>query len=104
MRTRVWAVAFCAFVAAGVADAVTFALSPAWMRAYDLSPVGRALSDVPLVILPVKLAAVAAMACLVPTARRLGWYAEAAVAAATLGGTALWSYGAYTNIVHGIVR
>lgn len=88
---------------AGLADAATFlTCSSAFIAAQELNPVGRMIGPT-LGILVVKAAAFAAivavvlvMARVAPRAAKLPWVGVEFV-------TALWAFGAWTNVAYGLL-
>jgi len=93
-------IALAALTLAGIADAVTYALTPAAVAAHDLSPIAQ-LGGLWLAVAVKALAVCAAWFVLLPVAQSLGPRAMRLALTVPLAGAALWGFGAWANVVYG---
>ena len=101
MKTRTWVILLGALALAGLADVATLAGTPVWMRSYDVSPVVRAFPDCLAALLVAKAAILVGTLVVIPLARYSGLWVERALAFLPVGISAVYLYGAWTNVAYG---
>ena len=102
MKTRTWFLLLGLLSLAGLADVGTYALVPHAIAVYDASPVAR-FGGAGMVLVG-KSACIAAVALLATFAKSVGPTTEKAIGLIPFAGAGLWSYGAWTNVAHGLLR